>query len=589
MLDPQDAVLGAAFQVPVLDTARPGSFLLAAAHSVIGLPGDAVTLRSPAGDRRESRILFCSPDPAMCDLALLYVGEWLGEPVPCGKASPPEAVVIRGAPAGVVTDHANFEGRLVGSELRGGRPMLDVVLSQLSYVEPAAGRNPPLFPTRSPTYEALRGLSGGPVCTAAPDGAVCAVGIVLGRNDAGIANRLYGFPIEEAAAELAAHGVRLQVRRRPATPHSPGHLLTGLISRLTSTVGTEGGLWEAVSGLFYSGEPIDRVLAEMIRDPLGYGLTDEIQLARTEYLLSRLLLKRSGEAAALPLMRRAAARARQGGAHDHDALEALIGLRLLMEGEREHELRDHRFLIEAAFGRLSEVAAMPEDQRAYEIASAAGREAVIVCQERPPPWPRGDETESYFRMLFRTHAALLDGHETALRDKQEIVHIALSLMSALWRVSQDGTERREQIEHYLKMGRIAARQRSNAIFFCQMLLLDSIQSRDSGREARAFALACSTADALSKADLRLSHEGVRSILAYFASADPYLHRLVHAVHRFGIKKGVDIVRTTHVADSPRSEHNMEVGAKTAILLRDAYPDFMGVMSIEAALTDVLGE
>jgi hypothetical protein len=71
----------------------------------------------------------------MCDLALLYVGEWLGEPVPCGKASPPEAVVIRGAPAGVVTDHANFEGRLVGSELRGGRPMLDVRANAFSYVE----------------------------------------------------------------------------------------------------------------------------------------------------------------------------------------------------------------------------------------------------------------------------------------------------------------------------------------------------------------------------------------------------------------------------------------------------------------------
>lgn len=591
LLDPDGAVLGVAFQVPVLDSERPGSFLLTTAHCCLGVQDrvGTIPLRSAAGARRRARVLYRSPDRRACDLALLYVDDWLGEPIPCMAAAVPGSVLVRGSPAGVVTEHANFQGRLAGTEYRGGREFLDVVLSELTHVERPAGREPPLFQTRSLTYEALRGLSGGPICVAGGDGDLSAVGLVLGRNEAGLANRIYGMPIEQAAHELAAHGAKLRLRHRPAAAEARERLVTGLIGRLMGAPGGEGMLWEAVSGLFYSGEPIDQYLQEMVRDPVRYGLTDELQTARTEFLLGRLMLKRDSVDIAVPLLRRARSRLRRAGAGDHEALPALIDLRLLLEsGKRSNELRDHRYLVEAAFGRLSEVSAMPEEQRAYELASATGRESLIVCEWRPPPWPPGDEAESYFRMLAARHAALLRDHEFALRDKQEIVQISLSLMSALWNFAPaGGAGRLEQIQHYVDIGQIAARQRSNAIFFCQMLLVEAVLSRDNGRERHAFALACLAADALRKADLLLTHEGVRLITGYLASADPLLHRIVHAVHGLGIRRGVEFVKATHAAELFGSEPALEAAAHATAVLREAHPDLLGVISAREALVDVL--
>ncbi|MGP3921250.1 hypothetical protein [Nonomuraea sp. 10N515B] len=572
MTDGDGAVLGVAFQVPVLDAASPGSFLLTAAHCVRPLfdRSQRVRIRAPSGSQSDCSILFCATE----DVALLYHSDWLGEPLPCVADRAEGNALVRGAPHGVASEQATFDAYLAGVE--GG--LLDIVLRSLTYVESEAGHDPLVPLPSSPVYRALRGFSGAPVVRKRADGTVQVIGLVTHRNTRGIANRIYGIPTDRLVEILAEQDIALQMTTDLRQATSDRTMLTGLLGELLTEPGEDLMLWTRLSGLFYSGEPIDRILEAMLLEPQRYGL-DDLALARAGFVHARLRLKRDVGTASLNRLREAKARADRADPQDESGLSALMGLRLLMEKPRGGgDLESHAYLFEQAIDRISRASSMTDRQKAYEIASAVGREAVLAYLGNPPPWPADSVTASYYKRLEAQHLSLLHEYGATLRDKQEVVHIGLAIAPAIWDISSMA----EQVDALVVSGKNAAIQRSNAIFYCQMLLVEAMLCRLKHSDLHAFTLACLSTQALSNAGLLLSHEGVAAILRCVKAADPSLYRLVTQVHQFGIRKGVEIVKCVLTDDVDVIDR----ASRIAVPYSEQVRDLKGILTLRL---DVLAE
>ncbi|MGW6500507.1 hypothetical protein [Nonomuraea angiospora] len=571
MTDGDGAVLGVAFQVPVLDAQRPGSFLLTAAHCVRPLfdRSQSVRIRAPSGSQANCSILFCATE----DVALLYHADWLGEPLPCVADRSEGDALVRGAPHGVASEQATFDAYLAGVE--GG--LLDIVLRSLAYVESDAGHDPLVPLPGSPVYRALRGLSGAPVVRIRPDGTVQVIGLVTHRNTRGIANRIYGIPTDRLVEILAEQDIALQMTTDLRQTSSDRTMLTGLLRELLTEPGEDLMLWTRLSGLFYSGEPIDRILEAMLSEPQRYGL-DELALARAGFVHARLRLKREAGTASLIRLREAKARADRADPQDESGLSALMGLRLLMENPRGGDPKAHAYLFEQAIDRISRASSMTDRQKAYEIASAVGREAVLAYLSNPPPWPANSVTAGYYRRLEAQHLSLLREYGATLRDKQEVVHIGLAIAPAIWEISSVT----DQVDALVVAGKNAAIQRSNAIFYCQMLLVEAMLCRLKRSDLRAFTLACLTTQALNNAGLLLSHEGVAAILRCVKAADPSLYRLVTQVHQFGIRKGAEIVKCAWTDDA----EVIDRASRIAMPYSEQVRDLKGILTLRL---DILAE
>lgn len=561
LMDWDGTVLGVAFLAPILDTEREGSFLLTAAHCVRHLHNRSLPVRiQVAGgvDKECAVLLACDSE----DLAVLYHPHSLGQPLPCSTDLSPGPVLIRGAPQGVITQQATLDGNLVGVE----QESLDIVLPSLTYVEPTPRRKTPLAEGTGNTYRALRGLSGGPVVRVHADRTTRVIGLVTHRNTSGIANRIYGIPMDKVARILAKRGVVLRTAARLPAFDSDRRMLTGLISDMIRNPESDLVLWQRLSGLFYSGEPIDHILATMIDDPSAHGLHDELSIGRAEFVYARLQLKRERSSQALQLLDRARVRVRHADPADHSGMLALMNLRRLIEGPREGSLQEHAYRVESALDRLGRAEGLLEEDRAYEIASAAGREASLAYLQHPPPWAPNDPTASYYHRLREQHAFYLGRYRSKLLDKQEIVQIGLALVPAIWHLPHGAIADAAELA---SLGKIAAIQRQNAIFFCQMLLVEAVIARAKDSDLLAYTLACLVTQALRDAGLSLAHEGVAVLVRYIQATDPGLHRAIRLVHQLGIKDGVAVMydksdEKPHVIDkacriaSTYSDHLQEI-------------------------------
>ncbi|GAA0981654.1 hypothetical protein GCM10009555_050140 [Acrocarpospora macrocephala] len=565
LTDGDGAVLGVAFPAPVLDAQRTGSFLLTAAHCVRSLfdGRKRVRIRTAGGQWSECTILLCTSD----DVALLHHPEWLADPRPCFADHAPGAVSIRGAPAGVTTEQATFVGRLAGVE----DGLLDIVLQDLTLVE---RRDLPVHGGPSATYRALRGLSGGPVWRTGEDGVSRVIGLVTHRNTSGIANRIYGIPIDRVAAILARRDVTLQLTIQIAHVGMDRQMLTGLIGDLINDADGALKLWSHLSGLFYKGEPIDKVLEAMLAEPQRHRVNDDLPRARLEYVYGRLLLKRDNGQKGLTLIHQARSRVRRADPADREGLGALMDLRFLLEDAQRgsRPVRAHAYLMEMAIDRVGQIDAMPDERRAYEIASAAGREAVLAYLEHPPPWSHDDPTRAYYSRLKSQHASLLHKYGMALRDKQEIVQIGLAVVPAIWDLTSGAMA---EVRDLMELGKVAATQRSNAIFYAQMLLIEIALARAEGRDLHAYTLACLTTQALRNAGLLLTHEGIAAILRYVRTADPALYRFINMVHHLGIRRGIELAKIR----SGGERSMIEDAGRIAELYADQVRDIKGIMTL----------
>ncbi|MGH9931520.1 MAG: hypothetical protein ACREA9_20115, partial [Pyrinomonadaceae bacterium] len=164
-------------------------------------------------------------------------------------------------------------------------------------------------------------------------------------------------------------------------------------------------------------------------------------------------------------MRKVANRAWRDPTPDHLELGALVNLRLTLEGGgQDGQVNRRRQEFKSAIGRYESVGPSSDNDRAYELASALGREASLL-----PDFVDLSSGESgardYFSWLSAEHAQLLETYPETLIGKQEVVQIALTALSTLYGIGEmRGSERLEQLEVHIRRGVTAAVQRENAIF-----------------------------------------------------------------------------------------------------------------------------
>ena len=553
LLDSDNRVVGVGFRVPVLNAAYEGALLLTAGHSILAerrRTGKVRVVRSSSGDDHIGSILMANAIGLGPDIGLVHVDELLGRPLPLIGLIAPGPVTVRGAPSGVVTEQASFAGHILAEEWHvTDGPIVDVVLEDLGWLEHPQRTSEPLVADEAAgmAYTALRGLSGAPVVQVQADGVGRVCAMVVSRNVAGIANRVYGVPMSVASRHLALSGFPTKLAHAPAYYEQSLSVtaLTGrLMHRMLKSPGGAAELWDEVSELFYMGIPVDIVLRDALSEPRKYHLEGDLQISQVEFLLGRLLLKRGKVSEARRHLGQVAHRAHRDASPEHLHLAALINLRLMLEEGREPNTRRRRNDFENALGWYESVGLVPDEERAYEIASAVGREASLLPVVAS--LNRQDGAREYFSWLVRQHRALLDSYPDSLMDKQEVVQIAITVLSSLYRLDDlRENERIEQLEACVRRGVTAAIQRENAIFFVQMMLVSAVLSLARRELPRAFTLACYAGGTLRRAGLGLDHEGISSIVTYLDVSEPTLANIVRSVFEYDAEEGIRrIISTT---------------------------------------------
>lgn len=541
-------LLGTAFAVRVLDSTRQGTFLLTAAHTVryAWNTNGKLTLADANGDQLTGSVLACSED-FYPDVALIYVPGKIIEPLAASAATAAGPVIVKGGLSGVLTDQASLGGWCYGQEYDQSRRYLDIVLSDLAIVEPDSTRQSAEL---NDVYAALRGLSGAPVVQADQAVPATAIGLIAKRNTHGIANRVYAIPMQDAANQLQRQGFYLDVAVAPRSDLALGALAGRLITRILESSDGMHELWEDVSGLFYSGLPMDQIIRDAIRRPASYGLDGGLAIHELEYLLARLLLKRGQETEAGQLFLSAGQGAAHGHSPAHRRLSALVRLREAGAASATNH-RDHRWLtFSEAIRSYENLADFSEHERAYEIASAVGAAAAdFSLTERF--LVRDEEAISVFNAMAGRHTGLVSAYPQWLLAKQEPVGIMLQLTGLLWTTGDvaAGREHTERILAVATRGASAARQRSNGIFYIQMMLARVIAARAASDHGTVFYLLGLAADALAKGGLTLNHEGLKVLHAYLQRSDPELARLLGFMSIHGVTNSDDFFANNNGIES----------------------------------------
>jgi hypothetical protein len=518
-------LLGTGFAVRVLDSARPGTFLLTAAHAVryARHANGKLTLANGGGDQITGSVLACNEE-AYPDVALVYFPSKIIAPLAASAATTAGPVVVRGGLSGVLTEQATLGGWCYGQEYDQSRRYLDIVLSDLAIIEPDGAQRAAEL---NDVYAALRGLSGAPVVRADEAAAPTVIGLIAKRNTHGIANRVYAIPMQDAADYLQRQGFYLDVALAPPSDLALGALAGVLITRILESSEGMHELWEDISGLFYRGMPVDQIIRDAIRRPASYGLDGGLAIHELEYLLARLLLKRGRETEASRLFVLAGQGAALGHSSAHRRLSALVRLREVGPASLTDHQGPHRQTFGEAIRSYENLVDFSEHERAYEIASAVGAAAADFSLTEQF-LARDEEAIRVFTAMAERHTELVSAYPRWLLPKQEPVGIMLQLTGLLWTTGDvaAGREHAERILANATRGASAARQRSNGIFYIQMMLARAVAARAVADHGTAFYLLGLAADALAKGGLTLNHEGLKILHAYLQRSDPELARLL---------------------------------------------------------------
>jgi hypothetical protein len=587
--DDQGAVLGVAFRAGVVDSSRSGSFLITAAHVVRGQQRQAapIFVVSAVGTHVVRTRVIDSVVSELDDVAVVYISESLGASLACVDLLPFMGTrsYVRGAPAGASTSLSTFEARIAGVEIANERTVLDVVLNDMSpLIADTPGRLPHVWRPDA-IHGALKGLSGAPVVVGGPLGASGAIGVVTSRGTR-LANRVVAVPIRTVAALLSQSGRILLLDRRPLsdTTLSHGRIEGALLAQVLGSREHEHEAWETLSALFYQGIPVDLFLHEQIEADRRNTRLSPTTAARARYLLARLMLKRGNLSEAKTLLHKLDAELPATGSGERARLAALVRLRLLIESPESVPWRQREEHLLRTLAAVEDRSEIPEPVRAYEVASAIGREAMtvagVLARERSDT-----DIAAYFVRLAGRHRDLILDYPSLLVEKQEIVAIALATVGVLWGVTGPlgDPEQLSRLEAMARRGMVAARQRENAIFYSQMLIIIAVIARIRGDWPAAFRIAFIIGDVLQRAGIGTTHEGIGSLVRYARAYDSLLAEIISVAHTLGAHDGV--VQLVSPAIRPRAEARELLSASAQA--REAVETFEGLIDIFVIGTDGL--
>src|SRR5262249_30029961 len=263
------------------------------------------------------------------------------------------------------------------------------------------------------------------------------------------------------------------------------------------------------------------------------------------------------------LFRSAARGASVGRSAAHRRLSALVRLREMGGLAFDAQSSQRWSIFDRAVGDYEDLSEFSEDERAYEIASALGAEAGELSVDERFIAADG-RAQAHFSDMARRHGELVRRYPRWLTDKQEVVALMLELTSKLWGVDGKlGSEcQADEIIDVAARGTTAALQRSNAIFYCQMMIARAVAARQEPGNDTAFVLAGLVADSLKKSRLTLDHEGLKVLRAYLRRNDPTLADYLTIVSTRGAPAA-----KTYLHNQPLSESRSEEASMAEALVQ----------------------
>lgn len=518
-------LLGSSVRVGVRGQ-NQSAFLLTAGHSVHEeyLSKRSVRLVDRFGhDRGVARVAFSQFGQGGYDIALLQSESLHGPSLALIEPGPDVEGLVRGSPAGLSAEQTSMRCWISGDEQVGDLRLLDVTVTDLQLVDVSG-----VAPGDEPMHAVLVGLSGGPVIVG---GAVA--GVLSIRDRSPIANHVLASPSTEIARCLGAVGFELEWQTADAAPDtgsSSSEIGKAYIVEALQSQERELELWELLSHLFYGGVRTDLDLASGVDLMVERGGALELPVLRGRFLLGRFALKRGDVPTARSLLTEVSRALRSRRDPDSQTLRTLAEIRLLVEatpvdGDPIQRARNLYGLIQAL-----EDCAASDRQKAYEISSAAGREALTLSMAFGRDLDGVIKSE-FFR-LQAMHNRILHEWSDELYDKQGMVEFILDAIACLWRL--DGTSSNEMSDRLIEIvesGRRGARDRRNVNFHFPMLMARAVADKWRGQVVEAYTGTIVAGQALRRAGLALDHEGVCHVLAFMAHNEPELAAMLHLAYR----------------------------------------------------------
>lgn len=494
-----DQHCGTCFFIPTASSRR---FAVTATHVIREAEINGKKIKIDIGSTsHEVRVVFSSGiRPYGNDIAVLGVidEQILPPPAQCSLEPVSGAAITYGFPIGLYTNATSFSLDLKGEEETKAVKQTVLAFSSLQIPPDAHPR--------------LSGMSGAPVAVRFNDGSYTVVGVFTRLEKDAFGGRGYVTPMK-ALQDICKNNncnLILMGARSVERSNFDYKLLLGILRGLESAE-RERYAWDILSGLFFQGIPVDSAMRHILDGSNDLDICDR---AVSEYIYSRLLLKRGDKWKGFPALNTASALAQKASNDINKRISSVCRMRDSIEQPIKSQEERKADFLEAVCAVEKNCCGM---YCIYELASATAQEAMTWFEK---PLLLSDNID-YARSLSIRHNDLVNSGGGAL-GRQIVSGNSINVLYALWSKDWSSTE------CLVLDGFSFSRRDRNSIYFVQMLLAKGVLAARKSFIAGAatFILA---ARLMRQGGLTRNHEGIRQLIVFLRSFLPEMASLIDSI------------------------------------------------------------
>ena len=509
--DGSPRVLGTAFGIKTFQ--QDNQYYLLTAYHVISEPeakGRPIIIRDEKGNSMIAKKIF--PPELSAEYRMFGQDYGMLEMYSDQKYQPFEIAIVnrrldcfvRGTIPHYSTIFTSIDGKILGEEsIEGEKKVLQLKLeTSLIFDE----ENKAI-----PTQKILRGLSGAPVLVKISDEMVC-VGVLgnLERDRGG--SLQYAVPmgtiVEDCLEYFNIPYTLWNEEEKSNSQFREDAFIELAIGDTEEFVFSEEKLeleaWNKLSNLFYKGNPVERILGELIESEGFCNYNAEVRCAIL-YFYARLLFKCSKNMTAFRCFHNISGLLGGVSAATKLKLEALINSRSAIE--KKIELPQETLnAIWYAGEKISDLPQASDEYVANEPASMYGRGLTNLFSIKTDYSYQEKEDLS---KIYLEHKSLLEKNPIKLC-KQDVVNTSLQWYLGYWNVSKKFDL--QTLSRAVNNGFIQSKERKNSILYIQSMISYGILCAFNNETIQAVKAILLGVKLMHKEKIRLGHEGVKQLL-----------------------------------------------------------------------------
>ena len=509
--DGSPRVLGTAFGIKTFQ--QDNQYYLLTAYHVISEPeakGRPIIIRDEKGNSMIAKKIF--PPELSAEYRMFGQDYGMLEMYSDQKYQPFEIAIVnrrldcfvRGTIPHYSTIFTSIDGKILGEEsIEGEKKVLQLKLeTSLIFDE----ENKAI-----PTQKILRGLSGAPVLVKISDEMVC-VGVLgnLERDRGG--SLQYAVPmgtiVEDCLEYFNIPYTLWNEEEKSNSQFREDAFIELAIGDTEEFVFSEEKLeleaWNKLSNLFYKGNPVERILGELIESEGFCNYNAEVRCAIL-YFYARLLFKCSKNMTAFRCFHNISGLLGGVSAATKLKLEALINSRSAIE--KKIELPQETLnAIWYAGEKISDLPQASDEYVANEPASMYGRGLTNLFSIKTDYSYQEKEDLS---KIYLEHKSLLEKNPIKLC-KQDVVNTSLQWYLGYWNVSKKFDL--QTLSRAVNNGFIQSKEKKNSIFYIQSMISYGILCAFNNETIQAVKAILLGVKLMHKEKIRLGHEGVKQLL-----------------------------------------------------------------------------